>query len=224
MCFRMQSTRPGDMETAIRRWVTRSLFPEGMLLQEVQAQTLPTHPVVFDSALLPADWGLRPDWAERSGRSNEGRLFTLNCVAEEMFDKPSFKRLAPVARCLIPLDHFVEWRHEDDGTTTRYHLKLKDGEPTYLGGLCQLFEDGFYFTVCTIPANEQMRYIHNTKKRMPLFVRENDYDRWMTPGPEEQIADLLIPNDGLPLDAVAQPKEPTVVKPKKVLPKQETLF
>jgi len=201
----MQSTKPREIEARTRQLALQILLDlTDEALGEVQAQAFPSVPIVFDGKAFPAVWGLRPQWSERSGKSKDGRLATLNCQSEEMFQKASFKALAPTRRCLVPVDYFVDWRHEASGKKTRFRVALAEGEPLYLGGLCQEWEGETYFTVCTLAANAVMRYVHNSKMRMPLVVREPDIALWLTPGGPEALAPLTTPNDELPLVAVAE--------------------
>jgi len=55
-------------------------------------------------------WGLIP-WYEKPDRVPIIRNQTLNCISEEMFDKPSFRdSLKDGKRCLIPMTGFFEWK------------------------------------------------------------------------------------------------------------------
>ena len=52
-------------------------------------------------------WGLIPWWVKSIKQAQEIRIRTLNCVSEEMYDKPSFRdSVKDGKRCLIPCTGF----------------------------------------------------------------------------------------------------------------------
>ena len=179
----MKSTRPQEIQAQLVGFSWRLPLDGPVGEDEIQAQAFPEAPIAAGGQLFLASWGLRPAWAEGAGRWVEGRRATLNCRAEEMAAKPSFRTLVDTGRCLIPVEYFVEWRHEASGRTTRYRVSLDDGEPLYLGGLWQDHDEGPCFTVCTLPADPLMAWVHNTKLRMPLVVRGAAREAWLAPGP-----------------------------------------
>jgi putative SOS response-associated peptidase YedK len=57
------------------------------------------------------NWGLIPFWVKDLSSATKVRVTTLNCISEEMFEKPAFKDVAKAGqRCLIPGTGFYEWR------------------------------------------------------------------------------------------------------------------
>ena len=59
-------------------------------------------------------WGMIPFWVKDLPSALKLRISTLNCISEEMFDKPSFRDAAREGkRCLIPCSGFYEWRWLD---------------------------------------------------------------------------------------------------------------
>jgi putative SOS response-associated peptidase YedK len=48
-------------------------------------------------------WGLVPFWVKDAAAATRLKISTLNCISEEMFDKPSYRDAANEGkRCLIP--------------------------------------------------------------------------------------------------------------------------
>lgn len=203
MCYTFRPPEPYEITPGLQRYyanIRNAIAADSAIHStEIRAQAFPLVAGFFQETLYPMTWGLRPAWAENNGESKKGRTMTLNCISEEMFGKASYRHLAATNRCLIPAKYFLEWRHEDDGSKTKYKISLEDSDIMYLGGLCQLFEDSYYFTICTMAANEVMAFIHNTKKRQPVIIQPEYFEQWLTPGGPEQIADIIRPDNNLPL-------------------------
>lgn len=116
------------------------------------------------------------------------RTQTLNCISEEMYDKQSFKEAAKNAqRCLIPVKGFFEWRWLDEKGTVKvpYYVTFRDQKIRSMAGLYSRWKDketGEYYysyTVLTTRANPILEYVHNNKKRMPVFIAKEDEKAWL---------------------------------------------
>ena len=60
-------------------------------------------------------WGLVPFWVKDLASAQKLRISTLNCISEEMFEKPAFKDAVKEGkRCLIPCTGFMEWKWMDE--------------------------------------------------------------------------------------------------------------
>ena len=133
-------------------------------------------------------WGLIPWWTKTEKDGLRLRTQTLNCISEEMYDKPAFKDAAKNnQRCLIPCTGFFEWRWMDEKGKTKipYYLTIKDQELFSIAGLYSRWKNKdtdqyFYsYTVLTTKANPLMEKIHNSKKRMPVLL-PRDYEKdWL---------------------------------------------
>lgn len=133
-------------------------------------------------------WGLIPYYMSDKTKAMALRTSTLNCISEEMYDKPSFKDPAKNAqRCLIPVTGFYEWRWLDEKGKEKipYYVSFKNQPIMSVAGLYSRWKDRsteqyyFSYTVLTTAANSMMEYVHNNKKRMPVFIpREYEKD-WL---------------------------------------------
>jgi putative SOS response-associated peptidase YedK len=133
-------------------------------------------------------WGLIPFWVKDLPSALRLRTSTLNCISEEMFDKPAFRDAVKEGkRCLIPCTGFYEWRWMDEKGKLKipYYIKLKNQPLFSLAGLYSRWKDKqteqlvYSYTVLTTEANELMSEIHNSKKRMPVIIpREYEKD-WL---------------------------------------------
>lgn len=158
--------------------------------------------------LLPSQWGLVPWWTKSADDLLRLRVQTLNCISEEMFDKPSFRDAAREGkRSLIPATAFFEW-HWDNPTKaknkTPYIVKAKDQFIFSIAGLYSTWKDKatgnemFTYTVLTTASNPMMSWLHNSKKRQPVII-PHAYERdWLNPNLTEQ--DVLALCKSMPDD------------------------
>lgn len=144
------------------------------------------------SELQLLNWGMIPFWVKDLPSALKLRVSTLNCISEEMYDKPSFRDAAKDGkRCLIPCSGFYEWRWLDpeDKKSKKfpYFIQLVPQPLFSIGGLYAKWTDrasgdAYYtYTVLTTRANALMGKIHNSKQRMPVIIpREYEKD-WLNP-------------------------------------------
>lgn len=133
-------------------------------------------------------WGLIPYWVKDLPSALKIRTSTLNCISEEMFEKPAFRDAVKEGkRCLIPCTGFYEWRWMDEKGKMKipYYIQVKDQPLFSLAGLYARWKDKqtdqwtYSYTVLTTAANDIMREIHNSKQRMPVIIpREYEKD-WL---------------------------------------------
>jgi putative SOS response-associated peptidase YedK len=157
-------------------------------------------------ALQPFNWGLIPWWTKGLDAGLKLRVQTLNCISEEMYEKPAFRDSAKEGkRCLIPCSGFFEWRWMDEKGKTKvpYYVSLPGKKLFSIAGLYATFRDRSTdqrhptYTVLTTRANNLMEKIHNSKKRMPVIIpREYEQD-WLNPSlSQEDVLALCQPIDG----------------------------
>ena len=171
-------------------------------------------------------WGLIP-WYSKPEQVPIIRNQTLNCISEEMFDKPSFRdSLKDGKRCLIPLTGFFEWKWSDSKgkEKTPYYIFLKNQKLFSVAGIYSSWKDKSNdsivstYSVLTTKANPLMEEIHNSKKRMPVIMpREYEKD-WLNPTlSKDDVLALCQPFDPAKMDAytiskrITSRKEPTNV-------------
>jgi putative SOS response-associated peptidase YedK len=158
------------------------------------------------------NWGMIPFWVKDLPSAVKLRISTLNCISEEMFDKPSFRDAAKEGkRCLIPCTGFFEWRwlNPEDKKSKKipYYIFVKDAPMFSIAGLYSRWTDKsngshiYSYTVLTTRANGMMDKIHNTKKRMPVIIpREYEKD-WLNPSlTQEDVLALCQPFDAAKME------------------------
>ena len=146
-------------------------------------------------------WGLIPPWAK--DKSIGAKL--ANARAETIDEKPSFRKPFQRRRCLLPVDGYYEWESRPSGKQPVYY-SMCDGDLFCLAGLWETWtapmqvtepelpglelgqaepETLLTFTVITTTPNRLAKRVHD---RMPVIIRPDDYDRWLSP--ESQAGEL----------------------------------
>ncbi|MFM7388062.1 MAG: SOS response-associated peptidase [Bacteroidota bacterium] len=161
--------------------------------------TFPVWPVITAATnFIPMHWGLVPSWF-RGTEPMEIARKTLNARVETLNDKASFKHLVQQQRCIIPSTGFFE------NQTIETHKKPffifpKNDVFFHMAGLYDQWTDVatrhtyHSFTVITTEANAMMAEIHNTKKRMPLMLPEEQLDPFLQG--KESIGSYLPLSEG----------------------------
>ena len=135
-------------------------------------------------------WGLIPWFTKTLDQAMILRNQTLNCISEEMYDKPSFRdALKDGKRCLVPVTGFFEWMWMDKAGKVKqpYYVYLRQQKIFSLAGVYSSWKNPlsgeltYTYSVLTTSANPLMEKIHNNKKRMPVIVdRQYEID-WLNP-------------------------------------------
>ena len=147
---------------------------------EINGFSHPQLPVITDINPLQIqamEWGLLPSWAQdKSFQKN-----TLNCKIETAAEKPSFRNSVH-QRCLVLVSGFYEWKHitvNGKLIKQKYFITARNQEFFSLAGLYNLWNGLGTFTILTTQANELMATIHNTKKRMPVVLKQEEEALWL---------------------------------------------
>lgn len=158
------------------------------------------HPIVTpDEQLQYFQWGLIPYWTKRSYEIVTIRNQTVNAAAESLFEHPAFRVPIRRKRCLVPVSGFFGWRHERDRKVP-FYVTVEDRPLIALAGVFDTWFDRrtnrtlSTYSIITTEANETMRYVNNTSRRMPVILHPGDEERWLDPAlTDQQIAGLLKP-------------------------------
>jgi len=166
-------------------------------------------------------WGLVPYWAKGS----KVGFSTINAKAETVVTSPAFRDAMKRRRCLVPAEWFYEWQKNGEKKKQPFGICMKYGCMFAFAGLWERWKDKATgqtletYTIITTDPNELVEPIHN---RMPVILKREDYDRWLSPGePSHLPVDLLRP---FPADEMkawrvgsrvgnVQNNDPTLVEP-----------
>ncbi|GAB1452495.1 SOS response-associated peptidase [Draconibacterium sp.] len=208
MCYSIEQVQAKIKNMINRGYITQKdidNMPNNYLLQGF---TFPMVKAVTNEKpfhVSDLQWGLIPFWAKQE-QANEIVKYNLNSVSETMDSKPSFKHLVGKKHCLIPVNGFFEWMHVGKVKYPHF-ITLKNQEPFMLAGLWDSWADKETgeikntFTICTTQANPLMAKIHNTKKRMPVIILEENETAWLEATNKNDIKELTRPIDANLMDA-----------------------
>ena len=200
MCFTVSVEKKA--EKAIKKYLT--IHPELTKIGDfneiyylVSGFVHPKLPVIKHDSVEVSEWGLIPSFAANDEKATELANMTLNARSDTIHVKPSFRNSIKDKRCILPLDGFYEWQHVGK-TKQPYYIFPSDGTVFYLGCIYNKWasnktgEIRDTFSIITTDANPLMEEIHNTKKRMPLILSENDINIWIDPDTNIKIIDDLM--------------------------------
>ena len=135
-------------------------------------------------------WGLVPFWAKNLRISYR----MINARSETASTKPAFRAAMKRRRCIIPASGFYEWPSLAETKRKQpYFFTHASGSILGIAGLWERWKapEGSSLESCSIlttGANDLMAPIHD---RMPVVLREEDYERWLDP--QETNPDVLQP-------------------------------
>lgn len=136
-------------------------------------------------------WGLIPPWVKTTadgGPDTKGPLL-INARSETVTTSPAFRGSAKSKRCLVPMDGWYEWRGQK-GAKTPFYMYAGDGEPLFMAGLWSTWRprtnagaaaDESPLLSCTIITTDAAGPLTDIHDRMPLTIRQEDWDRWLDP-------------------------------------------
>lgn len=163
------------------------------------------HPQLFvvtqeePARIQPYTWGLIPAWCKDEEQAQQMMGRTLNAVGETAFEKPSFRVSIARKRCLVIASGFYEW-HTLNNKKYPFYIYMKNSPFFSMGGIYEHWTNKLTgellhtFSVITTPANKLLTRIHNSKKRMPLILQQENEKLWINPGLEkEEVKALMQP-------------------------------
>ncbi|MCX7862352.1 MAG: SOS response-associated peptidase [Bacteroidales bacterium] len=165
----------------------------------VSAFEYPQLPIVTEDKIFWAYWGLIPHWTKDMNAAMNIRSKTVNARCETLFEKPSFRKSARTKRCLLGISGFYEWHHYND-LKIPFFISAKNAQWLTLACIYDDWVDQQSgeiiptFSIITIPANDLMSKIHNTKKRMPLILKPEQEEQWISSKTNiQQLNNLFTP-------------------------------
>jgi putative SOS response-associated peptidase YedK len=207
MCFHISLSK--DRRAIEKRFDASFLDPFFERIFHVSAFSFPRLPIISNddsSKIQLFTWGLIPLWVKDEDAALKIREQTLNAKAETITTKPSFRHSIKVKRCLVLADGFYEWQHLKNKTFP-YYIHLKDHQLFAFAGIWDAWtnketkETLKTFSIITTQANPLLAVIHNTKKRMPVILRQEDERKWLSDIPVEEAVNLLTPYDEKAMEA-----------------------
>ena len=141
-----------------------------------------------------ARWGLIPSWATDASIGFK----TINARAETVASKPAFRDAFVSRRCLLPADGFFEWRRSGKEKQP-FHFGMQDDSLFAFAGLWDRWRDptGTVIESCSILTTTPNSLLADVHDRMPVILRQENYDLWLDPGFKDvkALAEVLAPFD-----------------------------
>jgi len=142
-------------------------------------------------SLVQLKWGLIPYWVRDISRVKP----LINARVETVAVKPSFKKAFFNNRCIILASGFYEWKKEGSKKIP-YYITIDD-----FFGFGGIFDTAIVggkelrtCAILTTEANDAMRVIHN---RMPLIIRQKEFELWIkSETPVDILKELIKPYRG----------------------------
>ena len=149
-------------------------------------------------------WGMVPGFTQTADEAIDNGRKWLNCRSEDMWEtKPFRDAVKNSQRCLIPITGFFEWHTLDEDRTNKdkikipYHVTFSDRKIRSIGGIYTRWKNPsngeFYYSysILTCPANPILDYVHNSAKRMPVFIDQVNEKEWLNRDLKKDDVDAL---------------------------------
>jgi len=133
-----------------------------------------------------------PHWS----KGVDHRYSMINARSDSL-DKPAWRGPIRYRRCIVPASAFYEWRQTKEGKQP-YAIRMRDDGLFGMAGLHDHWEkDGEEIDSFSIVVTDANALISNIHDRMPVILREEDYDRWLDTELQDikAVSKLLVPFD-----------------------------
>jgi len=146
-------------------------------------------PVEALNAVTFMRFGLIPSWLH----GEQPKFSTINATVEKLVSAPSWRTpWKRGQRCLIPATGFYEWHVNEDGSKQPFVVRVKDQKVFSFAGIwdASTRENGEVINSCaiiTLPANNIMAEVHNSKQRMPAILQPTEYETWLRGTPQAAL-------------------------------------
>lgn len=197
MCYSSSLTSKNiDLSKKYKKEIPSQIAEEPLF--HASGFTFPEWKVITNNSEIQVmNWGLIPNWF-KGQRTADIQSKTLNARSETILEKPSFKNLVGRQHCIIPSTGFYEYQHVGKERVPYFVYPATDSLFSMAGFFDQwqnpqTGEMKTSFSIITCEANEFLSKIHNTKKRMPVMLRNDQLDGWLS-AKLEDIAKYLFPS------------------------------
>ena len=120
-------------------------------------------------------WGLVPPWAKDAS----GAARMINARSETVTEKPSFRKLVPRHRAIVPMTGFYEWERSDPKVKKPFFVPRADGGTMWTAGLwthSPAVDGRVTFCIITRESRADLAAIHD---RSPVQLTLDDALSWM---------------------------------------------
>jgi putative SOS response-associated peptidase YedK len=137
-------------------------------------------------------WGQPPGWTKNKSLAER----IINVRAEQIGEKPTFKKNLVQHRCLVPADGFYSWKKFGKKSLIPWRFILKDKSTFSIPALWEEYDDDqesyHTFTLITTSANS---FISVANDRMPVIFGKESEKIWLSKETtESELIALLVPS------------------------------
>ena len=111
-------------------------------------------------------WGITPSWSKKKEFKP-----LINARLETIDEKPTFKNLIKLSRCVAVADGFYEWKR-DENTKIPYYFLREDKKLMFLAGIYANDQ----FCLITEESSKNVLEIHH---RQPVLLDENNVKKYL---------------------------------------------
>ena len=153
-------------------------------------------------AINELHWGLVPAWSKDISRASS----MINARVESVREKPSFRNLLSINRCVVPVDGYYEWKQvpvkgKVSAKQPFYFSASVESEYCHDGmlaiaGLWTTWGNGDeLYSSCTALTTEATERISIVHHRMPMLLDKQGLDLWLSDDTKIDLDELAIPAD-----------------------------
>jgi putative SOS response-associated peptidase YedK len=153
-------------------------------------------------AINELHWGLVPAWSKDISRASS----MINARVESVREKPSFRNLLSINRCVVPVDGYYEWKQAPvkgkvSAKQPFYFSASVESEYCHDGmlaiaGLWTTWGNGDdLYSSCTALTTEATERISIVHHRMPMLLDKQRLDLWLSDDTKIDLDELAIPAD-----------------------------
>jgi putative SOS response-associated peptidase YedK len=199
MCGIASNTKPKKaIEDRFAAKFSNLDFSEIIIAKAFANDSLPIIGQGNTTAISLMEWGLLPAWVNNESQIKQIRAQTINARSETIFEKPSFKENIFTKKCLVLVDGFIEYQHNGKDKQA-FYIQLSHKNLFAMAGIYSVWQNAAHtnriasFSIVTVPANELMSEIHNSKMRMPLILTPEEEQPWLNAKTEKEITSFFKP-------------------------------
>ncbi|MDX1671028.1 MAG: SOS response-associated peptidase [Balneolaceae bacterium] len=137
-------------------------------------------------------WGLIPEDAEKESSGDEYYAFPVEEIGEE---NGRMEDLLLNRRCIIPANGFYKWKFSEKKSTP-FYIRLLSQDLIGLAGVYSIWQSdsGRDVYSCSILTTEANALIQPIDDRMPVILRSENFDVWLSRNTDrEALTGLLKP-------------------------------
>ncbi|MDE3076206.1 MAG: SOS response-associated peptidase [Chloroflexota bacterium] len=122
-------------------------------------------------------WGLTAQWA----LTDRAKPRPINIKSEGILDRPAYRRLLSLKRCVIIGDGFFEWRKQPGRPKQPHWIGLRNSEMFGFAGLWDAVKDGDEWLVsCAILTTTPNSLVATLHDRQPVILMPEQEDLWLS--------------------------------------------